>query len=85
MKEIRRTIALFFVLGLTAVAQMSPAGKEQASSGSMMPHPLPRKWRGSDVCGTEEHCGRVRTSQTSNGKIPGHACGGSRRISDGWR
>jgi hypothetical protein len=39
MKAIRRTIALFFVLGLTAMAQMSPAGKEQASSGSMMPHP----------------------------------------------
>src|SRR3984893_10967769 len=38
MKAIRRTIALFFVLGLTAMAQMSPAGKEQASSGSMMPH-----------------------------------------------
>jgi hypothetical protein len=40
MKAIRRTIALFFVLGVTAMAQMSPAGEEQASSGSMMAHPL---------------------------------------------
>ncbi len=39
MKAIRRTIALFFVLGLTAVAQVSPVGKEQATSGNMMPHP----------------------------------------------
>src|ERR1700688_3087458 len=39
MKAIRRTIALFFVLVLTAMAQMSPVGKEQSSSGSMMPHP----------------------------------------------
>src|ERR1700721_4631330 len=39
MKVIRRTITLIFVLGLTALAQMSPAGKEPASSGSMMPHP----------------------------------------------
>jgi hypothetical protein len=39
MKAIRRTIALFFVLGLTAVAQMSLVGKEQAASGTMMPHP----------------------------------------------
>jgi hypothetical protein len=85
MKAIRRTIALFFVLGLTAMAQMSPADKEQASSGSTMPHPFPYQWRGSDVCGTDEHGGRVRTSQASNGKIPGPARGGSRRISDGWR
>ena len=27
------------MLGLTAMAQTSPAGKEQASSGTMMPHP----------------------------------------------
>ena len=33
------------------------------------------KWRGSDICRTEEHRGRIRTSQTSNGKIPGRACG----------
>ena len=39
MKAVRRTIALFFVLGLTAVAQMSPVGKEQVASGTMMPHP----------------------------------------------
>ncbi|HTA56667.1 MAG TPA: hypothetical protein VK805_00830 [Candidatus Baltobacteraceae bacterium] len=39
MKAIRRTMVLFFVLGLTAVAQTSAAGKEQASSGAMMPHP----------------------------------------------
>jgi hypothetical protein len=39
MKAIRRTTALFFVLGLTAVAQMPPVGKEQATSGTMMPHP----------------------------------------------
>jgi hypothetical protein len=39
MKAIRRTMALFFVLSLTAVAQMSPVGKEQASSGATMPHP----------------------------------------------
>jgi hypothetical protein len=37
MEGIRRTIALFFVLGLTAVAQMPPDGKAQASSGTMMP------------------------------------------------
>ena len=40
VKAIRRTIALFFVLGLTALAQMSPADTEQASSGSTMPHPF---------------------------------------------
>ena len=39
MKAIRRTIALLFVLGLTAAAHVSPVGKEQASSGTMMPHP----------------------------------------------
>jgi hypothetical protein len=39
MKAIRRTMVLFFVLGLTAMAQTSAAGKEQASSGAMMPHP----------------------------------------------
>jgi hypothetical protein len=39
MKTIRRTMVLFFVLGLTAMAQTSAAGKEQASSGAMMPHP----------------------------------------------
>src|SRR6267142_1224414 len=39
MKAIRRTIALFFVLGLTAVAQVSPVGKQRAASGTMMPHP----------------------------------------------
>jgi hypothetical protein len=39
MKAIRRTIALFFVLGLTAVAQMSPVGKKQAASVTMKPHP----------------------------------------------
>jgi hypothetical protein len=38
VKAIRRTIPLFFALGLTAVAQMPPDGKEQASSGTMMPH-----------------------------------------------
>src|SRR6202034_3012622 len=39
MKVIRRTITLIFVLGLTALAQLSPDDTEQASSGSMMPHP----------------------------------------------
>jgi hypothetical protein len=39
MKAIRRTVALFFVLGVPAMAQMSSASKEQASSGSVMPHP----------------------------------------------
>jgi len=40
MKAVRQTVALFLVLGLTAMAQMSPADKEQASSGSTMPHPF---------------------------------------------
>jgi hypothetical protein len=38
MKAFHRTIALFFVLGLTAVAQMPPDGK-QVSPGATMPHP----------------------------------------------
>jgi hypothetical protein len=38
MKAIRQTIALFFVLGLTAVAQMPPDTKEQPPSGTTMPH-----------------------------------------------
>jgi hypothetical protein len=38
MEGIRRTIALVFVLSLTAVAQIPPDGKAQASSGTMMPH-----------------------------------------------
>jgi hypothetical protein len=39
MKAIRRAMVLFFMLGLTAAAQTSPVGKEQAASGTMMPHP----------------------------------------------
>jgi len=39
MKAISRTMALFFVLGLTTAAQTSsPVGKEQAASGTMMLH-----------------------------------------------
>ena len=40
MKEISRTIALFFVLSVAASAQTSPVGKEQPSSGAMMPNSL---------------------------------------------
>ncbi len=43
MKEISRTIALFFILSAAASAQTSPVGKEQPSSGSMMPNSLHKR------------------------------------------
>ena len=39
MKAVASTIALFFVLGRTVVAQTPTIGKEQTPSGAMMPHP----------------------------------------------
>ncbi|MGB2627637.1 MAG: hypothetical protein WAK20_12680 [Candidatus Acidiferrum sp.] len=40
MKEISRTIVLFLVLSVAASAQTSPVGKDQPSSGAMMPNSL---------------------------------------------
>lgn len=39
MKAISPGIALFFVVGFTALAQHGPAGNTQPGSGNMMPHP----------------------------------------------
>lgn len=39
MKAISAGIALFFVVGFTAVAQHPPAGNTQPGTGNMMPHP----------------------------------------------
>ena len=39
MKAVASTIALFFALGLTVVAQTSPMAKEQSASGAMLQRP----------------------------------------------